>query len=105
MSIWITFILAGLATYLTRLSLIWIVGHREVPVWLQQSLRYVPPAVLTAIIFPEIFIQDSVLILSPVTNARVIAGVIAALIAWKSRSVLLTIGIGMLALWLTQAML
>lgn len=105
MSIWLTMFLAGLATFLTRLSFIWMAGRWEMPGWLRRGLRYVPPAVLTAIIFPEVFVQDGELILSPLANARVIAGVAAALVAWQTRNTLLTIGVGMLVLWLSQVVL
>ena len=105
MSIWLTMFLAGLVTFMTRLSFIWLVGRWEMPVWLRRGLRYVPQAVLTAIIFPEIFILDGNLTLSPLANARIIAGIIAVLVAWRTRNVLLTIGVGMLVLWLSQAVL
>jgi branched-subunit amino acid transport protein len=105
MSIWWTIFLAGLATYLTRLSFIWLVGRWEMPGWLRRGLRYVPPAVLTAIIFPEVFMQDGGLVLSPLANARVIAGMVAVLVAWRTRNVLLTIVLGMAVLWLSQAVL
>ena len=105
MSIWLTMFLAGSATFLTRLSFIWMAGRWEMPGWLRRGLRYVPPAVLTAIIIPEVFIRDGDLILSPLANARVIAGVAAALVAWRTHNTLLTIAVGMIVLWLGQVML
>jgi branched-subunit amino acid transport protein len=36
-------------------------------------------------------------------NARLIAGVIAALVAWRTKNVVLTIAIGMIALWVLSA--
>jgi branched-subunit amino acid transport protein len=54
MSIWITIILAGLATYAIRLSFIQAYGRRRIPDGMARSLRFVPPAVLTAIIIPEL---------------------------------------------------
>lgn len=105
MSIWLTMFLAGLATFLTRLSFIWLAGRREMPGWLQHGLRYVPPAVLTAIIFPEVFIRDGELVLSPLANLRVLAGAAAALVAWRTHNTLLTIAVGMVVLWLGQVVL
>jgi branched-subunit amino acid transport protein len=105
MSLWVVIFLAGLATFLTRLSFIWLAGRREMPGWLRRGLRFVPPAVLTAIIFPEVFIRDGVLALSPLENVRIIAAAVAALVAWRTRNILLTLAAGMLVLWLSQVVL
>lgn len=102
MKLWLVLIFGGLLTYLTRLSFIALSGKIEFPDWLQCSLRYVPPAVLTAIIFPEILIHEGQLNLS-FDNNRLIAGLLAALVGWKTRNMLLTIVVGMAALLLLQA--
>ncbi len=96
--------LAGLITFATRLSFIALLGRVETPPLLTRALRFVPPAVLSAIIFPELLVRDGALRLSP-GNARLVAGVIAAAVAWRTRNVLLTIAVGMGALWILQAAL
>lgn len=98
-----TLILAGLVTFLTRLSFIALLGRVETPPLLTRALRFVPPAVLSAIIFPEMFIRAGALDLS-LGNLRLIAGLIATVIAWRTRNVLLTIAAGMMALWVLQAL-
>ncbi len=72
MNIWLTMLLAGLVTFIIRLSFIWIIGHRSIPPLLRRALRLVPPAVLTAIIFPEVFLSSGQLDLS-FGNARLLA--------------------------------
>lgn len=101
MNIWIVFVLGGLVTYLIRLSFIMIIGRRPVPPQISRSLRFIPAAVLTAIIFPEIFLDQGRLNIS-MGNARLLAGIIAAIVAWRTRSVVLTFLIGMLSLWIIQ---
>ncbi len=101
MNIWLVFILAGLATYAIRLSFIMFVDHNNMPPVLIRSLRFIPPAVLTAIIFPEILLKDGALNLS-FGNTRLLAGLLAALVAWRTRSAVLSILVGMLTLWLLQ---
>lgn len=101
MNIWLVFVLAGLATYAIRLSFIVFVDHRSMPPLLVRSLRFIPPAVLTAIIFPELLLKDGALHLG-LENFRFLAGLLAAVVAWRSRNVVLTIIVGMLALWLLQ---
>lgn len=98
MNIWLTMLLAGALTYLTRLSFIWLFERVSVPPILQRSLRLVPPAVLSVIIFQEMLIRDGQINIA-LDNARLPAGIIAALVAWRTRSALLTIAVGMIALW------
>jgi len=95
MAIWLTMILAGSLTFLTRLSFVALWGRWSPPEWLRRALRYVPPAVLTAIIFPELLIRDEVFV--PI-NPRLLAGLIAAAVAWRTKNILWTIITGMAAL-------
>jgi len=102
MTVWLTILGMGLVTYAIRLSMIVLLGHVDVPPIVRQALRLVPPAVLSAIIFPELLRPGGELDLS-LGNERLIAGILAALIAWRTRNVLLTIAAGMAALWILQA--
>lgn len=92
-------LLTGLLTYIIRLSFIAAFGYWQPPELFQRALRYVPPAVLSAIILPEMLIHDGQVFLSPL-NPRLIAGVIAILVAWKTRNMFLTIIAGMVGLYL-----
>jgi branched-subunit amino acid transport protein len=98
MNIWLTMIAAGLLTYALRLSFIVLVGNREIPSLLRQALRYIPAAVLTAILTPELLIHSDRIDFS-LGNARLLAGLLAIVVAWRTRSAMLTIIVGMLALW------
>jgi branched-subunit amino acid transport protein len=93
--------LAGLLTFATRLSFIALLGRVETPPLLSRALRYVPPAVLSAIVFPELLLKEGKVDVT-LHNQRLLAGLLAVLVAWRTRSVLLTIGVGMGALWLLQ---
>jgi len=103
MNVWLIMILSGLITYGIRLSFIQLFGKIEVPFWLSRALRFVPPAVLSAIIFPEILMPSGALDISP-DNLRLFAGVLAAFVAWRTRNVLLTIVVGMVVLLVLQAL-
>jgi branched chain amino acid efflux pump len=95
---------AGLVTFAIRLSFIALLGRVEVPPLLTRALRFVPAAVLSAIIVPELVMRHGAPDLSPL-NPRLLAGLLAALVAWRTRSVVITIAAGMLALWALQALL
>ena len=104
MNIWLVMLLGGLITFAIRFSLIYLFGRIQVPETIRRSLHYVPPAVLSAIIFPELFLQDGVLDLS-LDNTRLLAGLTAIVVAWFSRNTLITIVAGMIALFLLQIFL
>ena len=104
MNVWLLLIGMGLVTYAIRLSLIVLIGRVDVPPIIQRALRFVPPAVLSAIIFPELLRPGGALDLS-FGNVRLLAGVLAAGVAWRTKNVLLTIGVGMVALWVLQVMM
>ncbi len=101
MNIWLVMILGGLITFGMRFSLIYLFGKFEIPETLRKALHYVPPAVLSAIIFPELLIRNGTLDIS-LGNTRLLAGIVAIATAWFSRNTLLTILVGMAALFLIQ---
>lgn len=93
----------GAITYAVRLSMFVLLGRVELPDWLRRALRYVPPTVLSAIIFPELFMPGGTLDIS-LHNFRLLAGLVAVVVAWRTRSILLTLIAGMGVLWLLQAL-
>jgi branched-subunit amino acid transport protein len=104
MSLWLVILLAGLLTFGTRLSFILLLNRIRVPMWFMRGLRFVPMAVLSAIILPELATRNSALDLS-FRNPQLFAGALAVLVAWRTKNVLLTIIAGMVALLLFQALL
>jgi branched-subunit amino acid transport protein len=95
---------AGLVTFATRISFIALLGKVETPPLVSRALRYVAPAVLSAIVFQELLVRNGAVQLSP-GNPRLLAGLLAAGVAWRTRNVLVTIAAGMCALWVLQAVL
>lgn len=102
--LWLSMALAGVLTYAIRLSFIVLFGKWEIPPVLRRALRFVPPAVLMAIVFPELLIRDGRLALA-FSNLRLLAGLLAAVVAWRTKNVLLTILAGMSGLYLLQWLL
>jgi len=100
-NIWLVMLLGGLVTFGMRFSLIYLFGRFQVPETMRRALHYVPPAVLSAIIAPELFLSDGVLNVS-LGNTRLLAGLAAVLTAWFSRNTLVTILAGMAVLLALQ---
>ena len=98
MNLWLIIIGMGFVTFGIRLVPIVLLGRIEIPLMMQRALRFVPPAVLTAIIVPELLYRDNQIDVS-LTNVRLLAGLIAIVVAWRTKNALITIGAGMIALW------
>ena len=103
MNLWLVIIGMGIITYGIRLSMIVLLGKVEIPIRLKQALRFVPPAVLSAIIFPEL-LQPGGRVDVSLGNERLLAGLLAMVVAWRTKNVLWTIIVGMAALWLLQSL-
>ena len=101
-ALWLAIAGAGAVTFALRLSFIALLGRVETPLLLGRALRFVPAAVLTAVVIPLLFYVNGALDVS-LGNERLIAGLVAALISWRTRSVLFTLGGGMATLWTLQA--
>ena len=104
MNIWIVMIIGGLLTFGTRLSFIFLLDRIKVPDWFRRGLRFVPVAVLSAIILPELTSPNGTLFVSW-RNPQLLAGLVAILVAWKTKNVLLTIAAGLVALVVFQLVL
>ena len=100
-NIWVVMVFGGLITFGMRFSLIYLFGKFEIPETMKRALHYDPTAVFSANIFPEIFMSGGVLNLS-LANPRLLAGLLAILTAWFSRNTLITILVGMAALFFFQ---
>lgn len=110
-TIWLVIVAAGAGTLALRLSFILLFGRIDsVPARVVGVLRFVPAAVLAALVAPafvalsingggggNLLANDAVgLAYEP---AKVVAAGVAGLVAWRTESVLATIGIGMVVLW------
>jgi branched-subunit amino acid transport protein len=92
----------GVGTFALRLSFIALLGRVEVPLFCRRVLRFVPAAVPTAFVIPLLFYENGALHVS-IVNERLLARLIAAIIGWRTRSILFTLGGGMATLHTLQA--
>lgn len=94
--IWPVIVISGAGTYVMRASFL-AVAHRmaTVPPAVTRILRQIPPAALAAIVMPALVRPGGQLDLF---QPRLVAGVLAALVAWRTRNVGLTLVAGMAVL-------
>ncbi|CAI8964914.1 Branched-chain amino acid transport protein (AzlD) [compost metagenome] len=101
LSLWGLFLAVGLGTFVMRLSFVELYGRLRIPALLRRALLYVPASVLAALVLPAVVYPggQGEFVLA---NAQIPAAILAAWVAWKTRNTLLTLAVGMGALWLLK---
>ena len=98
-TVWGVIVVVGVLTFAIRASFIYLFGRLDaVPPWLTRTFRYVPPAVLAALVLPSLVTVRPTLA-ATLSSERLLAGLVAAAVAWRTESILATIVVGMAALW------
>lgn len=97
-AVWLMALGMAFFAYAFRASFLLFGERITLPPLLRRSLDYVPAAVLAALVLP-VFIHLGAP-WGPDDTARLIAGVLAAAVAYRTRSVPATLAVGMVALWL-----
>jgi branched-subunit amino acid transport protein len=92
--IWLLILGMALLTYGQRLLPIGGMGRVSWPAWVRRGLDYVPVAVMSALIGAEFVPAEGWFAFK--VDARLLAGVVAILLAWRTRNGLLTIIGGMI---------
>ncbi|MFC4248364.1 AzlD domain-containing protein [Natribaculum luteum] len=102
LEIWAVILVIAVATYLIRLSFIHLFGRiNQVPPRVTLVLKFVPAAVLAALVAPQL-VTPSPDVAEMVVDERLAAGIVAAAVAWWRGDILVTILVGMVALWALQ---
>ena len=96
---WLSVIVAGILTYITRMTMITLVDRRVLGVKLRQVLGYVPSAVFPAIIFPAIFFNDYGNLIE-LTDPKIYGALFAIVVGYLSRNIIATIFSGLISYWL-----
>ena len=101
-AIWLLMIITAVGTWMLRVSFIALLGTvSTIPDSVRRVLKLIPAAVLAALVAPALTHAGGSFDLS---TPRFAAGVVAAVVAWRSGHVLATIGAGMGTLWVLQAL-
>ncbi len=90
----LTMVGMGLVTYLPRLLPAWFLRGRKLHPFIEAWLKYVPFAVLAALLLPSLLISEGQLNLAW-SNLYLWAALPAGLTAWKTRSMFATVLVGM----------
>ena len=86
----------SLITFLLRSSFIVFLSKGEFPPSIRLALGLVPAAVLAALVWPDVLTKAGMFTLE---WDKILAAVLGVWVAWKTKNVLYTVLLGMLALW------
>jgi branched-subunit amino acid transport protein len=96
-TILITLVGMAAVTYLPRLIPAWVLRDKQLSPFLIAWLRYVPVAVLAALLLPSLLIEGDQINFSA-SNLYLWAAIPAGLVAWKKKSLFGTVVVGMLVI-------
>jgi branched-subunit amino acid transport protein len=101
------FLIIGMAliTFAIRYPLLAISDRIKFPPQFFQVLRYIPPAILTAIVVPAVLIPSGNQIFLSYTNARLVGAIAALIVGFLCQNLLLTIVVGMSVFFVCQWLL
>ena len=95
---WTTIIIAGILTYLTRMTMIALVSRDFLGSRIKTVLEYVPSAVFPAIIFPGIFMNDFGAFIE-INDPKIFGALVAVIVGYFSKSIIATISAGLVSYW------
>ena len=102
-----TLMIGGMAlvTFLIRYPVLALVGKIDMPKRIFDALRYVAPSVLAAIVIPMVLLPNDKPIQRPADAIPLGATLLAALVMWRSKNLLATVIVGMVAFLILRAAL
>jgi branched-subunit amino acid transport protein len=104
LKLWAVVFAVGALNYFSRLSFIAFFAKRSIPPLLARALKYVPAAMLTALVLPMVVDVSPTGAISW-SIAKVAAATLAAVVAYFAKSSPKTLIVGMSALWILQWLL
>lgn len=97
MTIWIAVILAGIGTYAARISMLFILGSRRVPVRVEKSLAAIAPAIIGVIVAGAFFADRSA---SDIRPEHIAAAAVAFITVRKTKKTTHGALAGMTVIWI-----
>ena len=95
---WFTIIIAGIFTYLMRMTMIALIDRDMLGDKVKAVLEYVPSAVFPAIIFPAIFINDYGSFVE-INDPKIFGAIVAVIVGYFSKNIIATILSGLISYW------
>jgi len=95
---WSLIIYAGIITFITRFSMIFLLKKDILNDRAKKILSFVPAAIFPAIIFPPIFLNNAGS-LDLEGNPQILAAIFAIIVGYFSKNIIATIFAGLISYW------
>jgi branched-subunit amino acid transport protein len=95
---WSLIFYAGLITFVTRFSMIFLLKKDILNHKAKKILSFVPAAIFPAIIFPPIFLDDAGSV-DLESNPKILAAIFAIIVGYFSKNIIATILAGLISYW------
>ena len=95
---WSLIIYAGIITFVTRFSMIFLLKKDILNDKAKKILSFVPAAIFPAIIFPPIFLDDAGFV-DIESNPKILAAIFAIIVGYFSKNIIATIFAGLISYW------
>ena len=95
---WSLIIYAGIITFITRFSMIFLLKKDILNDNAKKILAFVPAAIFPAIIFPPIFFAAAGFV-DIESNPKILAAIFAIIIGYFSKNIIATIFAGLISYW------
>jgi branched-subunit amino acid transport protein len=98
--LWLTISGMALIIFFVRYVPMALLERFHLPAWAQQALRFVPAATLSGLVLPALLTEQGEW--AGFAHPQLWAGLLALMAAWRFKNTLLTMGVGLLALFLIR---
>ena len=95
---WSLIIYAGIITFVTRFSMIFLLKKDILNDKAKKILSFVPAAIFPAIIFPPIFLDDTGTV-DLENNPKILAAIFAIIVGYLTKNIIATIFVGLISYW------
>ena len=95
---WSLIIYAGIITFVTRFSMIFLLKEDILNNKAKKILSFVPAAIFPAIIFPPIFLDENATV-NLENNPKILAATFAIIVGYLSKNIIATIFAGLISYW------
>ena len=95
---WSLIIYAGIITFVTRFSMIFLLKEDILNNKAKKILSFVPAAIFPAIIFPPIFLDNNGTV-DLENNPKILAAIFAIIVGYLSKNIIATIFAGLISYW------
>lgn len=104
MSILLVCLGMGAVTYAPRVLPLLLFAGKEMPNWLKEALKFVPVAMLSALVAKDVFFKDDALFMS-LSNPKILAFVLVAIAAAKFKSIPISLVVGVGSIFIFSTIL